>query len=396
MITDRFCLSPIFRDVIIGISFLMAVSSCSDEQIKAGGSTATTTIYDYTSDCGKNQTVNSTSSPLPIDSIVFELDSTKVARYNKNIPPLYYQGSFFFISEPNLLIRVSPDTVNRFTMDSVIRLPRKFQTIDDFLITENGIYYTANVDSSAIIKFNPSNGLVDTMLLSPGFIWESVPFLGNKLYEISNGFLLPFTRTATHLSRSPILSHFDENFTLKEQIGEGRNYGHEYLEPYFSVPVLTIVHDTIFATYSMNRGVTSFKYHKGQLKYLSTICFLPIQREGNEKMVHKDSLLDFSTITESYVKLAYCVQLNKIGDKLIKTIKGRQEIHKPESRMLNTLIDAPWKLEIYDMKKQTLSTINFREGRYDFVNTISYNNQLYFLKRQENKNQLVFHSFNLH
>ena len=188
------------------------------------------------------------------DSLTFIVDSLLLSRYNLNVLPQVQNNSVYLLFEPNLLLCMEETSKGVYEEQSRITLPKVFQNVDDFLLDGDHVYYTANVDSSAIIKFNTRTQDIDTALLSAGYIWEILPFIGNKLRKFGDGFLLPITKTQSHFSGDPIISYFDIDFTLKEELGYGRTYNTEYYEPYFSTPITTVNNDSIFLTYSMNPG----------------------------------------------------------------------------------------------------------------------------------------------
>ena len=317
---------------------------------------------------------------------------------NSNIPPKLIGNELFIITEKNVVLKYLFKPRGKLPATVVAKLPDVYEMVSDFLPENDSVItFCSNIGTYSIAEFNTRTQKLK-QIQTDTTMCHSMPFLGLSLRKDNNKFLFPMVRVTDANEKGNFLSIYNKNKHYEYGIGDFSLFDETEFAPYFDSPVMSdITNGSFYVTSTSSNGVLvcNLKQEEGKrvLEPSEVLCFSKQTFNRFKGKLSQRDLGDFARMEESYVTDSYIVGLYRCGNNLIRVSKREQPLMNKKTAMKNSLMNAPWTMEVLNLKNKSGIIYEIEKERFRFTNAFVHQNHFFVLSNQSNQHEIIYHSF---
>lgn len=364
--------------------FLM---SCSNEQ----------TIVERCDNFEKTDAQQFKTVKVAANSALVLETTEELGEINSNIPPKIEGDKLFLITNNNVVLRYDLSQKGRLKGKVAAKLPNVYESLSDYIVENDSIIsFCSNFGNYSIAEFNTHSKKL-RLIKTDTTMCHSMPFLGLSLRKIQDKFLFPMVTVNDVNEKGNFLSVYNQQKRYGEGIGDFSLFDQNKFAPYFETPVMSEITNGIFyLTATSSNGVVKCSLKpenkKMVLEPLSALCFSKQTFDRFTGTMTKSDLGDFAKMEESYITKSYVVGLYLCGNNLIRVSKREQSFMNETTSTKNVLMNAPWTMEILNLKNQSGEICEIEKERFRFTNAFVHKNHFFVLSNQSNQHEIIYHS----
>ncbi len=316
---------------------------------------------------------------------------------NANVPfKLKSEKLYVLTMENNIIVyplKFSDINSNPINPIQIIELPKNIEGISDFYFINNHGNILVSTLSNLVLNFNYNDKKVDTILDGGKYVYNSMPYIGMTPIKLNNKFILPYTKINDFVEGN-FLSVYDQNFKYLHGIGNSGYVDQDCKLPYYDTPIISNFTDSnmFYASFSSSNKILKCDFTKDLKIVYNTIYETEEETSTPQDCISKNQLYDYKFLNKLYVTSSYWLSL-VAKDKILYRIKKKsQPFINVKTRKKNTMLDAPWSMDIIDTDAERTRRLEFPAREFLYLSGFLFNNS-YYIPKSPSNNKIIIYGF---